>query len=82
LTEVHQRVFGSNRAWADELARAVDELRRLYDELFPRWQTREDLTGILIDKFSLPNVALIALAEKHPPPQSWYDETDDPFAAE
>ena len=82
LTEVHQRVFGSNPAWAEELKRAADELRKLYDELFPRWQSREDLTGILIDKFSLPNAALIALAEKHPPPQSWYDETDDPFAAE
>ncbi|HET6574779.1 MAG TPA: hypothetical protein VFG68_14335 [Fimbriiglobus sp.] len=82
LTEVHQRVFGSDPAWAAELKQAAGELRKLYDELFPRWQTREDLTGILIDKFTLPNAALIALAEKHPPPPSWYDETDDPFAAE
>src|SRR5438552_78317 len=29
--------------------------------------------------FSLPNAKLKALASKHKPPQTWYDENDKPF---
>ncbi len=28
------------------------------------------------------NDELLAMAEKHPPPQSWYDDTTDPFKPE
>lgn len=82
LTELHQRAFGPNRVWMEELKRAVDELRKLHDELFPRWQTRDDLAQILIEKFSLPAEKLRELAAKHPPPASWLEETTDPFLAD
>ena len=57
----------------------MDEVRRLYDELFPRWQTRDDLAHLLIEKFSLPAEKLRQLSAKHPPPASWLEETADPF---
>jgi hypothetical protein len=82
LTEVHQRAFGPNPVWLEELKRAVDELRKLHDELFPRWQTRDDLAHILIEKFSVPAEKLRDLAAKHPPPASWLEETTDPFSAD
>jgi hypothetical protein len=82
LTELHQRAFGSNTLWIDELNRAVSELRNLYDELFPRWKTSQDLAQLLIEKFSLSNEQLQTLALKQPPPQSWYEETADPFSAD
>jgi hypothetical protein len=81
LTKLHQHIFGSNPAWAEELTRAVGELRKLYDELFPRWRTLKDLYAILIEKFSLSQADLERIAAKNPPPQSWFDETDDPFVA-
>ena len=65
-----------------ELTRAVAELRALYDTLFPRWQTAQDLHEILIKRFSLPAGNLRELAASHPPPASWLDETDDPFSAD
>lgn len=80
LAELHRRTVGSNPDWVEELSRAVDELRGLCDELFPRWQTQQDLCQILIEKFSLPAEKLRDLASKHPPPASWLEETDDPFA--
>ena len=51
LTEVHQRAFGPNPVWATELSTAVEVLKRLHDELFPRWQTADDLARILIERF-------------------------------
>jgi hypothetical protein len=82
LTELHQQSFGPNRVWTDELKQAVGTLRQLYDDLFPRWQTRDDLAQILIEKFSLPAEKLRELAAKHPPPASWLEETADPFSAD
>lgn len=82
LTEVHQRAFGPNPLWLTELGRAVEELKQLYDELFPRWQSLDDLTQLLIEKFSLPADKLRDLAARHPPPASWLEETADPFTAE
>jgi hypothetical protein len=63
---------------AERLARARDELQKHFDFLFPRWQTLEDLEAILLERISLPNDRLKALAANHPPPQSWYDEPDAP----
>ena len=80
LTNLHQRAFGSNRIWLDELNRAVAELKKLHDELFPRWQTEEDLHQILVEQLSLPAEKLRELAVKSPPPASWYEETADPFS--
>src|SRR5687767_6259379 len=54
LTKLHQRALGSNPDWIAELNRAVSELKALHDELFPRWNTAQDLHQILIEKFSLP----------------------------
>jgi len=82
LSELHQRMFGSNPLWIEELSHAVGGLRSLYDELFPRWQTLQDLTQLVIEKFSLPKERLQELALKYPPPSSWYEETADPFSAE
>lgn len=80
LTEIHQRAFGPNHTWSTELTAAVGELKRLHDELFPRWQTADDLAGILAEKFSLPAGDLRELATRHAPPATWLDESDDPFA--
>lgn len=82
LTKLHQRAFGPNAVKLAELTRALDDLRGLHDELFPRWQTREDLTQILIERFSLPAEKLRELASSQAPPRSWIEETADPFAAE
>ncbi|MCE9561821.1 MAG: hypothetical protein K8U57_07185 [Planctomycetes bacterium] len=81
LTEIHQRAFGPNPVWISEMSRAVEELKQLYDELFPRWQSSHDLAQILTEKFSLPAEKLRELAGTHSPPTSWFEETDDPFSA-
>ncbi|MBA4067104.1 MAG: hypothetical protein C0501_26035 [Isosphaera sp.] len=81
LAGLHRQAFGANPAWAEELELAVGELRALYDELFPRWQTAEDLYQIAVEKSSLPADRLRDLAARCPPPTSWLDETDDPFSA-
>lgn len=75
----HGRVFGANPEWAADLAAAA-ELRGLYDELFPRWQTLDDLFQLLIEKLAIPPEKVAAYAAKHPPPQSFWDEEIDPFA--
>ena len=70
--------------FAERVTRSSDQLQRHYDSLFPRWQTLEDLEAILLERISLPNDQLKALAAKYPPPQSWYNETetDAPAAQE
>jgi hypothetical protein len=82
LTKLHGRAFGPNPAWIEELGQAVTELRTLHDQLFPRWQSRDDLVQLLIEKFSLPADRLRELAAKHPPAESWFEETADPFSAD
>jgi hypothetical protein len=80
LAELHRRAMGASPEWSEELARAVGELKALYDGLFPRWQSADDLRHLLIEKFSLPADRLRALAASHPPPPPWAEETADPFA--
>jgi hypothetical protein len=80
LTKLHQRTFGSNPACLDELNRETAELKKLHDELFPRWHTEEDLHQILIERLALPADKLRELAASHPPSSSWAEETTDPFA--
>ena len=36
LAELHRRAFDSNPVWVVDLRRAVDDLKALHDELFPR----------------------------------------------
>lgn len=85
LLALQQEVMGEtyHLRWPpEELVRELDELVKLQGEIFPRWQTQDDLYQLLIDQFTLPADKLDAIAAKHPPPQSWYDETDDPFSAD
>ncbi|QJW96505.1 hypothetical protein [Frigoriglobus tundricola] len=82
LSEIHQRAFGSNPIWVTELRRAVTELKGLHDELFPRWQTANDLHEMMVEKFSVPSDTLRELAAESPPPPSWAEETIDPFSAD
>ena len=82
LAELHRRAFDSNPIWVADLRRAVDDLKALHDELFPRWQTAEDLQQILVEQFSMPADNLRELAAKYPPPPSWAEETTDPFSAD
>ncbi|MBY0514260.1 MAG: hypothetical protein K2P78_10160 [Gemmataceae bacterium] len=67
---------------AAEFDRVAAGVRRQRDEVFGRWQTFDDLCGLLIEYVQPSAERLKALANKYPPPQSWYEETDDPFAAD
>lgn len=83
LLDLQQQLTGRNGPppWPREsLTRATEELVGLRDEIFSRWHTVEDLARMLVEKSSLPAEQLRELAAKHPPAQSWYDETTDPFA--
>jgi hypothetical protein len=68
--------------FAEDFASIRDQLQKHHDSLFPRWQTLEDLEAILLERVSLSNDQLKALAAKNPPPQSWYDEAQTPAAQE
>lgn len=59
--------------------RGLTELREFHDTLFARWQTLDDLYEIVVEQYRLPIERLSAWAAANPPPQSWYDETSDPF---
>ncbi len=67
---------------ADRLRASRDEIQKHYDSLFPRWQTLDDLEGILLERFTPSNAELKELAKKNPPPASWWEETKNPFAPE
>ena len=81
LAKHHCRALGANPVWVNELDSAVRELQSLYNELFPRWRTVEDLQQILIERLSLPAEKLRELAAKSPPSAAWFEETADPFSA-
>lgn len=80
LAELHCRAFDTPPNHVSELQTAVEKLKAFHDELFPRWQTAEDLHQIVIEKLSRPADELRDLAAKSPPPPSWAEETADPFA--
>ncbi|MCI0702195.1 MAG: hypothetical protein L0241_14015 [Planctomycetia bacterium] len=65
-----------------ELSQVIEELVKLRENIFSDWRTADDLANILVEKFSLPAEKLKELAAKYPPPQSWYEETTDPFSAD
>jgi hypothetical protein len=66
---------------AAEFARVADEVRKQRDELFDRWQTLDDLYRIIVDALAIPPDRWPALAAGFRPPDWWYDEAEDPFAA-
>ena len=82
LFGLSNRLFERNgqfQEMRDELARATDELTKLRDEIFAKWQTEDDIAEVLIEKFPFSPKQLEGLAKRSPPPQSWYDEAFDPF---
>jgi hypothetical protein len=82
LLDLTERLTENDRELQEirtDLTRVTDELTRLYNEIFPRWQSLDDLGEVLIEKVPLNAVQLEGLAERHPPPKSWYDDDFDPF---
>jgi hypothetical protein len=67
---------------AADFERVAGAVRGLRDALFGRWQTFDDLCELLIEVIRPSAAQLRAYAANHPPPQSWFDETDDPFQPE
>lgn len=67
---------------ATEFEKVAEAVRHQRDELFNRWQTYDDLCEIVIEHIQPSAEQLQRLADKYPPPQSWYDEEFDPFAPE
>lgn len=63
-----------------DLERAARELVSLRDEIFSGWGTLDELAEKLMPDVALTHAQLVEIAKRNPPPQSWYDETDDPFA--
>jgi hypothetical protein len=59
-----------------------DQLATHFNKLFPRWQTLEDLEGILLEPLTPSRETRLELVKRYPPPQAWYDETVDPFQPE
>ncbi len=68
--------------FAERMTSSRDELQKHYDSLFPRWQTLDDLEAMLLERISLPNDRLKALAAKNPPPAAWYDQPDDAWGSD
>jgi hypothetical protein len=66
-------------AHADQVQTTRDLLQALYDSLFPKWKTLDDLEDILLAEITPSLEARIELAKRYPPPQSWYDEVNDPI---
>lgn len=66
----------------DRLFEAREGIQKHHDSLFPRWQTLEDLEGILLERITPSNERLKELAKKYPPPQAWYDEPAAPLTPE
>lgn len=62
-----------------DFERVAGAIRGQRDEVFGRWQSFDDLCALLIEVIQPSAEKLKQLAAKYPPPQSWYDETDDPF---
>ena len=64
---------------ADRLRASRDTLQKHSDSLFPRWQTLDDLEGILLERITPSREERLELVKRFPPPQAWYDETENPF---
>lgn len=67
---------------AAEFESVAEAIRQQRDDLFGRWRTLDDLYQVLIKDLTPSAERLKAFAARSPPPQSWFDETDDPFSAD
>ena len=57
-----------------------DQLATKYAELFPKWQTIDDLEELLLARMMVPNEKLIAWAKQNPKSaEDWYNAPDDAF---
>ena len=59
----------------------ADDVRAQRDELFAKWQTKDDLYRLLIELIVPSRERMRELIEMYPAPQSWIDATDNPFEA-
>jgi hypothetical protein len=66
----------------ERISRETEELTLLYDEIFPKWQSVDDVAEMILAKHSLTQAELKIIAAANRPAQSWYEETIDPFAGE
>ena len=74
-----ERLLGHPLEGADKLPPAAEQLRLFRTEILDRWQSTDDLAEMLIERISLPEDRLKALAAAYPPPPRWYEEDFDPF---
>jgi len=72
--------FGS--LLASDFAALGDGIRVQRDVLFAKWQSKDDLYRILIELVTPSEERMKELVKKYPPPQSWFDATDNPFEAD
>jgi hypothetical protein len=79
LSLLNQDGTPRSTAHADQVQTTRDLLQKHYDSLFPKWQTLDDLEGILLAAITPSLESRIELAKRFPPPQSWYDEVIDPI---
>ncbi len=79
MAELHHHADDPAAPRGDELSEALSDLRLFHDELFPRWDTLDDFFQIAIENLKVPVTRLDEIAEKHQPPQSWFEEADNPF---
>lgn len=74
------RLLGSP-SLADQFRAVAEETAELQTYTFLRWETLDDLKAIVaVETHPLTAEQLRRFAASSPPPQSWYDETIDPFA--
>jgi len=57
-----------------ELEKAIPRMSELRDQILSGWDRLDSLEDKLVREPSLSPEQLARLAEKYPPPQSWYDE--------
>jgi hypothetical protein len=79
FARLQQDIFLDGNDFASKLVDAENETRNLIDELFPRWQSIDDLKQMIIEKLSPSPDRLRELAKRFPPLQSWHQETENPF---
>ncbi len=79
LVDLLQRRTGvrlSERTLLDQAEQFVDQFQ---NDVLDRWHSLEDLEDMLAASYPLSNDRLKAMASKHAPPASWFDEQSNPF---
>lgn len=90
ILEVHQRIVERFQALAEtvnsplssEFEAISEQLRQQRESLEQRWRSFEDLYALALEGLQPSSHRLQTLTVSHPPPESWMNETMDPFAAE